>query len=325
MQQIGGRADMQKLVKTKVGDIAVNVSGSGPVILCVHGWPENSWSWRHQMEHFSKQGYTVAAMDVRGYGDSAKPKDISAYTLKELAGDVAAVIDALSDEPIILFGHDWGAPITYTTALVYPEKVRAVAGMSVPYTPGGEVGLLDIMRAVYAGRFFYMLYFQEEGVVEKEVSADPMAALRKIYYWISGDADASGLTMEKPADAGLLDGLTDPDPLPSWLSNEDLQITVDAFEKGGYHGAFHRYRALDLDHEQLVEYRGKTLTMPTCFIGGARDPVRRFVPGVDAFATAGMACDDFRGVTIVDGAGHWVQQEKPVETNAALDAFLSSL
>ena len=316
---------MQKKIATAVGDIAVNISGSGPVILCVHGWPEHSWSWRRQAEYFSNKGYTVAAIDVRGYGDSAKPKEIAAYTLKQLASDVVAVAEALSDEPVILFGHDWGAPITYTTALIHPEKIRAVAGMSVPYTPGGDVGLLDILRMVYANRFFYMLYFQAEGVVEKEVSADPMAALRKIYYSISGDAPESGLTQDKPADAKLLDGMIDPDPLPAWLSEADLQVSVDAFEQGGYHGAFNRYRALDLDHQELADYRGKTLTQPTCFIGGARDPVRRFVPGVDAFAAAGMACDDFRGTTIIPGAGHWVQQEAPEETNAALEAFLNGL
>lgn len=315
----------QEMVTTDVGEIAVNVSGSGPVIVCVHGWPEHSWSWRHQAEYFSQKGYTVAAMDVRGYGDSAKPKEISAYTLKQLASDVKAVADALSDEPVILFGHDWGAPITYTTALIYPEKIRAVAGMSVPYTPGGEVGLLDIMRAVYADRFFYMLYFQEEGVVEKEVSADPVGALRKIYFSISGDAPENGLGKDKPVGVGLLDGMIDPDPLPDWLSEEDLKVSVKALEEGGYHGPFHRYRALDLDHQELTAYRGKTLDMPTCFIGGERDPVRTFVPGVDAFAAAGMACTDFRGSTIIPGVGHWVQQEAPVETNAALEQFLSGL
>lgn len=316
---------MQKMIATETGDIAVNISGSGPVILCVHGWPERSWSWRHQQDHFAGKGYTVAAMDVRGYGDSAKPKEISAYTLKALAADVAAVADAISDEPVILFGHDWGAPITYTTALIYPDKIRALAGMSVPYTPGGEVGLLDILRMVYANRFFYMLYFQAEGVVEAEFSADPMAALRKIYYSISGDAPEGAFSKDKPVDAKLLDGLIDPDPLPAWLSNDDLALTVAGFENGGYHGAFNRYRALDLDHQELADYRGQPLTLPTCFIGGERDPVRTFVPGVDAFAAAGMACTDFRGSTIVPGVGHWVQQEAPAETNAALETFLNGL
>ena len=316
---------MQKLIATETGNIAVTVQGDGPVILCVHGWPDHSSSWRHQLNHFSNRGYRIAAMDVRGYGDSAKPHEIAAYSLKNLASDVAAVAAALSDEPVILFGHDWGAPITYTTALMHPERIRAVAGLSVPYTPGGDVSLIDLMRQVYAGRFFYMLYFQAEGVVEAEMAIDPRSALRKIYYAISGDAPANGGFANKAEGEGLLDGLIDPDPFPDWLSEDDLDTYVAAFEKGGFRGAFNRYRALDLDHQELAAYRGRRLHLPTCFIGGERDPVRHFVPGFDAFEHAGMGCDDFRGLTIVPDVGHWVQQEAPAATNAALAEFLDSL
>lgn len=316
---------MQKMVPGPAGDISVHVTGDGPVILCVHGWPEHSQSWRHQIAHFSQRGYTVAAMDVRGYGDSPNPTEIGAYSLKQLASDVAAVIDALNDKPMILFGHDWGAPITYTTALLFPDKVRAVAGMSVAYTPGGDVSMLDLMRSIYADRFFYMLYFQAEGVVEAEMEADPRSALRKIYYAISGDAPRGGGFGQKGPDSRLLDGLVDPDPFPAWLSEEELDTYVAAFKKSGFHGPFNRYRALDLDHAELADQRGKMLTQPACFIGGEYDPVRNFVPGYDMFEHAGNGCADFRGTTIIDGAGHWVQQEAPKATNAALEIFLSGL
>ncbi len=316
---------MKKMVETGMGEIAVHMNGTGPVILCVHGWPEHSSSWRHQSAYFADKGYTVAAMDVRGYGDSANPKEIGPYSLKHLAADAAAVIDAISADPVILFGHDWGAPITYMTALLHSEKVRAVAGMSVPYMPQSEVSMLDLMKSVYAGKFFYMVYFQDVGVPEAEFGEDPRAALRKIYYSISGEgAQAPGFN-DKPADAKMLDGLIDPDPFPAWLSDEELDTYVEAFAKSGFHGPFNRYRALDLDHAELAEFRGVPLTLPTCFIGGEHDPVRSFVPGVDSFSMAGMACTDFRGATIVEGAGHWVQQEAPDATNAALEAFLSGL
>jgi pimeloyl-ACP methyl ester carboxylesterase len=316
---------MQMFVEGDAGSISVTVEGEGPTILCVHGWPEHSCSWRHQVNYFADRGYQIAAMDVRGYGDSAKPHEISAYSLKSLASDVAAVCDALSDDPVILFGHDWGAPIVYTTALLYPDEIRAVAGMSVPHTPGGEISLLDLMRAVYADRFFYMLYFQEEGVAEAEMEADPRAALRKIYYAISGDSPENNSLGNKEAGSKLLDGLIDPDPFPAWLTPEELEIYATSFEKGGFRGAFNRYRALDLDHQELAEYRGAALSQPACFIGGEKDPVRAFVPGVDSFAMAGMACTDFRGSTVVPGVGHWVQQEAPEATNAALEAFLNTL
>lgn len=316
---------MQTMVPTPTGDISVHVNGDGPLIVCVHGWPEHSWSWRHQSDYFTGLGHRVAAMDVRGYGDSAKPKEIAAYSLKSLASDVAAVIEALGDEPVILFGHDWGAPITYTTALLYPEKVRAVAGLSVPYTPGGDVSMLDMMKMFYADKFFYMIYFQAEGVVEAEMEADIRGGLRKLYYATSGDASDSLALTDKPADSTLLDGLIDPDPFPAWLTQEDLDVYVSSFEKGGFHGAFNRYRAIDLDHQELIDLRGKPLLQPACFVGGEHDPVRNFVPGFDAFEHAGMACSDFRGATIIPNVGHWVQQEAAQATNQALKTFVEGL
>ena len=142
------------------------------MILCVHGWPELWYSWRHQIDYFAEQGYQVVAMDVRGYGGSSKPEPIEAYTLSELASDVAGVAAQVSSESVILFGHDWGAPIVYATALLHPERIKAVAGLSVPFMPHGEESSLVMWEALYADRFFYQLYFQQEGVVEKEVEAD---------------------------------------------------------------------------------------------------------------------------------------------------------
>jgi len=124
-------------------ELNVAVAGSGPLILCVHGFPELWYSWRHQIAHFSARGYTVAALDVRGYGGSSKPHEIAAYSIRNLASDVASVIDQLGGGKAILFGHDWGAPIVWSTALLHPDKVRAVAGLSVPYVPRGPVSFID--------------------------------------------------------------------------------------------------------------------------------------------------------------------------------------
>ncbi len=315
-----------KFVTVENGPVGLNVAvaGEGPLILCVHGWPELWYSWRHQIEYFSARGYTVAAMDVRGYGDSSRPHDITAYTMKELASDVAAAIDALGGGRAILFGHDWGAPIVWNTALLYPDKVSAVAGLSVPYIPRGEVAFLKIAEKIYADRFFYQLYFQQEGVAERELEADTAATLRKIYFMISGDNRQTG-GFAKPAYAGMLDGLTDPDPFPAWLSDADLRIYTAAFEKSGFRGPLNRYRAQNIDFDELAPLKGKPIAQPACFIAGAGDPVRHFVPGVDTYTRAGDACTDFRGATLLPEIGHWVQQEAPDATNAALSQFLSKL
>lgn len=310
------------------GDMTLRVAtaGSGPLVLFVHGWPELWYSWRHQLAAFAERGYSVAALDVRGYGGSSKPEAIKAYTMRELTSDVVAVARALSDEPVILVGHDWGAPIVYHTALLAPEQVRAVAGLSVPYMPSSEVMILDVFRQIYAGRFFYQLYFQEEGPIEAELEADVAAALRKIYFGASGSAPA-GVFSDKPEGATFLEGMIDPDPLPAWLRAEDIEVYAEAFSAGGFRGPINRYRAQPIDHEELSELRGASLPMPVCFIGGAKDPVRRFIPGLDLYTAgaAGAACEDFRGVTVIPGAGHWIQQEAPEATNDALAAFFAGL
>lgn len=305
--------------------LRVAVQGDGPVLLCVHGWPELWYSWRHQIEHFARAGYRVAAMDVRGYGDSSKPSDVASYTMRELTSDVAAVARALSPEPVVLLGHDWGAPIVWNTALLHPAHVRAVAGLSVPYIPASDSLGLEMFDRLYAGRFFYQLYFQEPGVVEAELEADVAGALRKIYFALSGDAPLDTWLADKPRDTKLLDGMTDPQPFPSWLTNADLDVYVDAFTAGGFTGPINRYRAQRIDLDELAALRGAVLQQPACFVAGERDAVRHFVPGGDLYAEPGAACSDLRTSTIVPGVGHWVQQEAPETTNEALAAFLDTL
>jgi pimeloyl-ACP methyl ester carboxylesterase len=309
------------------GSVQLNVAvaGEGPLILCVHGFPELWYSWRHQLAHFSERGYRVAAMDVRGYGASSKPHPIEAYTMRELTSDVAAVVDTLGGGSAILFGHDWGAPIVWNTAVLYPAKIRAVAGLSVPYRPPAEFSFVDAAREIYKDRFFYQLYFQNEGPPEAELEADVGRTLRTIYYAISGDAPAGGWAAQKGPDAGMLDGMTDPDPFPAWLSPADLQVFIDAFTAGGFRGPLNRYRAQGLDVAGLADHRGQLLAQPSFFVAGERDPVRAFVPGVDLYADPGVACSDFRGKVILPGIGHWVQQEAPEATNVALEGFLAGL
>ena len=311
------------------GAVTLSVLADGPAdgtdlpILCVHGWPELAHSWRHQIAEFAAAGRRIAALDVRGYGASSKPAAVEAYTMAALTGDVAAVIDALGGRAI-LFGHDWGAPIVWQTAVRHPDKVAAVAGLSVPYTPTGEVSFLQIVRKLYEGRFFYQLYFQTPGVAEAEFAADPDALL-KIYYGASGEGMGLQSREPKGPDDRFLTGMPRPEALPGWLPADDLAIYNQAFAQGGWTGPLNRYRAQDLDHAQRAAVVGKRVTQPAAFIAGTLDPVRRFIPGRDGYADAGAACDDFRGTTLIEGAGHWVQQEAPAATNAALAAFVAGL
>ena len=316
-------------MQVRNGEVALSVLGDGPdqssalPILCVHGWPELAYSWRHQLIHFAKAGYRIFALDVRGYGDSDRPVEVAAYTMRELTSDVAAVIDALGGKAI-LFGHDWGAPIVWQTSIRYPDKVAAVAGLSVPYRPMTETSFLDVMRQIHADSFFYQLYFQEPGVAEAEFESDP-DALAKIYWGISGEGLLAQPMQAKTKTDGFLTGMSRPAQLPDWLPAEDLAVYETIFKRNGWRGPLNRYRAQDQDHLERAGVVGRHITQPATFIGGSLDPVRRFLPGVDGYAAAGTFCDDFRGATIIDGIGHWVQQEAPDATNAALMKFVSGL
>jgi pimeloyl-ACP methyl ester carboxylesterase len=306
--------------------IRVELTGEGPAVLFVHGWPELARSWRHQVAHLAAQGYRAAAMDVRGYGGSSAPPEVNRYTLRELAGDVAAVIAALDDEPVVVVGHDWGAPVVWNTAVIHPERVRGVVGMSVPYTPATGFSLLDLFDQIYADRFFYMLHFCEPGVIEAEFEPDVRGALKRVYFALSGAAGGRGWLPDAPRGTPFLSLLPEPPEGPlSFLSDEELDACAAAFERTGIVGSVNRYRALALDPEASADIIGATVDQPSCFIAGDLDPVRAFVPGSDLYADPGASCTDFRGATIIDGVGHWVQQEAPDQVNAALDAFLTTL
>jgi pimeloyl-ACP methyl ester carboxylesterase len=316
------------MVETNGIRVRIATSGEGPLVVLVHGFPESWYSWRHQIPSLAAAGFRVVAPDVRGYGGSDKPQAIEAYAIAQMCADVAGLIEALGETQAILVGHDWGAPIVWNTALIHPEKVRAVVGLSVPHTGRGPVSRIELFRRIYKDRFFYQLYFQTPGVAEAELEADVCTSLRKIYYNASGEAIAArlpGLLRDKPPDARLLDGLPDPDPFPAWLTEEDLAYYVGQLEQSGFRGPLNRYRTSELDFAQMADVADKPIEQPAAFIAGSLDPVLRFIPGVDLIETMRGRVSDLRLVQVLEGAGHWVQQERPAEVNAALIEFLRGL
>jgi pimeloyl-ACP methyl ester carboxylesterase len=213
----------------------------------------------------------------------------------------------------------------WNTALFFPDKVRAVAGLSVPYTGRGPAPRIQLFKNLYKDRFFYQIYFQEPGVAEAEFEADLRTSLRKIYYWASGEGRKAGPRPQKPADAKFLDGLADPDPLPAWLTAVDLDYYVGQFAQSGFRGPLNRYRTSELDYAQQGEIANPRIEQPAAFIAGALDPVLAFIPGVDLIEVMRKNVADLRLVKILDGAGHWIQQERPAEVNAALLEWLHGI
>jgi pimeloyl-ACP methyl ester carboxylesterase len=305
--------------------LRVALAGQGPLVILIHGFPESWYSWRHQIPALADAGYRVAAPDMRGYGGSDKPLAIEAYSIKNMSADISGLIAALGAERAIVVGHDWGAAIAYRTALFHPERVRAVAGLSVPYLARGPIPSIQLFRNIYKDRFFYQLYFQEPGVAEAELEADVRTSLRKFYYWSSAERQKANATIENPLGPGLLDRLVDPDPFPAWLTDADLDYFASQFRNSGFRGPLNRYRNSERDFEDLAAFDGKPFTHPTAFMAGSLEPVLRMIPGVDTVELMRKQCADLRYVRLMEGAGHWLQQERPAEVNAALFEFLGGL
>lgn len=312
-------------IDTGTARLRVALAGEGPLIVLIHGFPESWYSWRHQIPVLAEAGFQVAAPDVRGYGGSDKPHAIDAYAIKQIRDDIAGLIGALGGGQAVVVGHDWGAPIAYNTALFHPARVRAVAGLSVPYLGRGPLPSVELFRKIYQDRFFYQLYFQEPGVAEAELESDVRTSLRKFYYWGSGEMRKANDRIENPAGPGLLDRLVDPAPFPSWLTEADLDYYVSQFRDGGFRGPLNRYRNSERDFADLAAVDGRQIAQPAAFLAGSLEPVLGMIPGVDMVERMRAQCADLRQVRIMEGAGHWLQQERPGEVNAALLEFLGTL
>ena len=319
---------MPKFQDITVGKVNLRVAlqGEGPLVVMVHGFPESWYSWRHQVGPIAQAGFRACAMDVRGYGGSDKPQAVADYSLECLSGDVAGLIAALSPaEPAVVIGHDWGAPIAWTTALVHPKRVRAVAGLSVPYTGIPTRSLNELIDAVYTqhGRFFYQRYFAAEGVAEAEFEADVRGGLRRFYYAWSGDAPSGTWPEDKKIGDCALTGVPDPDPFPPWLSEDDIDFYVAEFERSGFRGPLNRYRNHDRDFAFLQGFRGRRIEQPALFVAGARDGVLRMFG--DLLPLMRSELPNLQGLHLLEGCGHWTQQERPELVNGHLVAWLRAL
>lgn len=304
------------------------VEGSGPLVLMVHGFPEGWSSWRHQIAPIAAAGFTACAIDVRGYGGSDKPPAVADYSLAQIAADLAGVVEHLSpDGTAVLVGHDWGAPIVWNTALTRPDRVRAVAGLSVPWTGVPSPPFLDAVKAAFTakGRFFYQVYFQDEGVAEAELEADVRGALRKFYFALSGDAPTGTWPSDKPHGAALLDRLVDPQPFPAWLPPAELDRFVADFEASGFRGPLNRYRNHQRDFDWQQGFKQLRIEQPALFIGGDRDLALKMIPGVKPVDLMAPHLPALQGAHVLPGIGHWTQQEAPAAVNALLLDWLKKL
>ncbi len=299
--------------------------GKGPLVLMLHGWPESWYSWRHQMVALANAGYRVAAPDMRGYGESDKPKNVADYDIVQLAGDAAGLVDALGEKRAILVGHDWGSVVAWHSVLLHPEKFRGLIAMSVPYGGRSSAPYIDSLKRTYGDNFFYMLYFQKEGVAEREFDADPRGILSRLYTSPSTPREPPTVTNPKMDAGGWIPRLGKPKRLPAWLTKDDLDYYEKQFRGAGFRGGINYYRNFERSWRLTEKLQGVKVKQPVLFIAGARDVVIRGATAEQLKSQMSNATIDLRGVKLIPDVGHWVQQEAPNETNKAMLEFIQQL
>ena len=313
-----------RTVATNGVELAVTEAGEGFPVLLAHGFPELSYSWRHQLPALAASGYRAVAPDMRGYGRSSRPEAIEDYDIVHLTDDLLGLLDDLGEERAAVVGHDWGAMVAWSLAQRAPDRVAGVVGMSVPFVPRPPAPPVEIMRQVFADTFFYMLYFQEPGVADADLAADPARTMRGMLAGLSGAPAPDGSdvgAMLADDGRGFAARLPDPERLPDWIDAAELDHYVAEFTRTGFTGGLNWYRNLDRNWELTAPLADTRIEVPALFVAGSGDPVLAMSP---PSAMAGWVTD-LRGEVIVEGAGPWVQQEAPDAVNTALVTFLDGL
>lgn len=313
-----------QMIETNGVTLRTVVEGEGPLVILLHGWPEGWHIWRHQIAPLVAAGYCVAVPDQRGYGGSSKPDNLNAYRIDQLCADVDGIRDALGYVECVVVGQDFGCVIAWVSALLYPETCRGVVGFSIPFwrfsvqwadRPGAE------------GNFWYMKYFQQDNVPEMELDRDIETSLHTIYHSLCADSPP-GVWMNQlshSSNTPMLDALPKPNKFSDWMSEDHWKYCVEQFQEGGFGPPLNWYRNIlaGAKYMETNDMLSLKILQPAAFAIGEMDDVGEYNPNWRKTFPTGF--EDLRFLEIVDGAGHFVQAEKPVETTTLILKFLDSL
>lgn len=291
--------------------------GQGPLVILCHGWPELSYSWKRQLPALAAAGYHAVAPDMRGYGETSAPEDISAYTLLHMVGDIVGLVAALGESRAIIVGHDWGANVAWAAAQLRPDLFHAAIAMSVPFRRRGPVRPSDALRQA-GQQNFYWLYFQKPGVAEAEFERDVPATFRRL-------GAGRGGSLLVPEGRGFLDNFAEPERLPDWLSADDIAVYADTYRRTGFRGGLNWYRNIDRNWELLAPWQDAAIRQPVLFIAGENDGVIKAPASAAALAQMSETVPGLKRKILLRDAGHWIQRERPDEVNAAMVEFLREI
>jgi len=311
-----------------VNGIGMHVAEAGdgtPVIMC-HGFPHLWYSWRHQIPAIAAAGWQVVAPDLRGYGHTDIPDQVSGYGSAAVCGDVIGLIDAYRADRAVLVGLDFGAQLVWEVALRHPDRLLAIVVLNNPYAGRASRRPTEGFAALAHSHFLHLHYFQQPGPADAELAASPREFLARIYWALSGSGSYFEVFDHPSEGRGYLDVLPVAPALPwYWLTEAELDYYAAEFGRTGFTGGLNWYRAMDLRWEQTAALANARVEVPTFFLAGARDVDLAGFSGRDPVARMRSLVPGLREVVLVAGAGHLVQMERPAEANAHLLRFLSSI
>ncbi|MBY6114890.1 alpha/beta hydrolase [Mameliella alba] len=296
-----------------LGEVTLEVFEAGrenagnPIVLC-HGWPEHAFSWRHQMPALVAAGYHVIVPNQRGFGRSSRPKEIAAYDIACLTGDLARLLDHFGYRDAVFVGHDWGANVVWSMGLLHPDRVRKIINLALPFQPRTEIPWVAFMETVFGPDNYFVHFNRKPGVADAVLDANAHRFLTNLFRKnLPPTPPEPGMMMLNLAKAETPVG----DPL---MSPDELAVFAEAFAASGFAGGINWYRNLDRNWHILADV-DPVIHVPSLMIYGARDMIPQsdtlaeHVPGVDVLT---LDC------------GHWIQQEKPEETNRAILQWLGA-
>lgn len=276
-----------------------------PIVLC-HGWPEHAFSWRHQVPALVEAGYHVIIPNQRGYGNSSCPTEITEYDIEHLTGDLVALLDHFGYKNATFMGHDWGANVVWRLALLHPERVTQLINLALPYQERGEKPWIQFMEEIFGEDFYFVHFNKQPGVADAILDENAAQFLRNMFRKnLPPVPPEPGMAMINLAKTETPLG----EPV---MSDSELAVFISAFEATGFTGSINWYRNLDRNWHLLANVN-PIIQQPALMIYGDCDSIPKFerladyVPNVDVVS---LDC------------GHWIQQEKPKETNEVILKWL---
>ncbi|KAM7278283.1 hypothetical protein ACFE04_005417 [Oxalis oulophora] len=310
----------------------------GPVILFIHGFPELWYTWRHQITALANLGYRAIAPDLRGFGDTDAPESVSSYTCMHVIGDLIELIETVAgdQDKIFVVGHDWGAIIAWYLCLFRPDKVKALVNLSVVFNPRNpKIKPLGMLAKVF-GDDYYICRFQlflavatkkngigwygmEPGVIEAEFAKKGTERIIKEFYTYR-DPGPLFIPRGKGFNGRPLDSQI---TLHPWLSQEDINYYTTKYENRGFRGGVNYYRNIDTNWELTAPWTGTQIKVPVKFIVGDLDLTYNS-PGTKEYIHNGgfkKFVPFLQEVVVMEGVGHFINEERPEEINNHIHDF----